>query len=135
MTTTTIQVAARTTSKWAGKCKRCHSDIAAGAPIAKVDGMWVCDSCATIPPASAIDPPAAPQPTPTPLPPVTAVPSGVSEQPEPARAGESTEEVHARLWRFACHQSAGIPGTDERERRISALAFYKALMYYEAVHS
>ena len=133
MNPTTIQVEARTNSRWAGKCKRCKGDIAQGAPIAKVDGQWVCDTCATIPSASSIDAPAPPTPEPTPPVP-TAVPTG-AERPMSARDGESVEELHARVWRFAVVQAAHVPEADARERRITALAFYKALMAAEIARS
>lgn len=135
-TTTVPAVEARTVSKWAGKCKRCYQGIAVGAPICKVGGQWVCEPCAGIPPASVIDaqPQAPPQAQATPPVPSVPDPHAVAAPPPEAagRAGESIEEMHARIWRFCVMQAASIPNADERERRISALAFYKACMFAES---
>ena len=129
-TTTAPTIEARTNSKYAGPCKRCRRALNIGDPINKVAGVWVCDTCAQIPPTSAID-----QPPAQATPPVPAVdPHAVAAPPPEAagRPGESVEEMHARVWRFCVMQAASIPNADERERRISALAFYKACMFAES---
>ena len=122
-TTTTMPTCA---SRWAGKCKRCQGEIAVGETICKVDDRWVCARCATIPPASTIDAP----PTPHPTPPVTADPSAPTAPPPP-QGRELVESLHARIWRFAVVEAGRVPDADPREKRITALAFYKALMAAE----
>ena len=134
-TTTTVMapIEARTASKWPGKCKRCHQPIPVGATIVKVSGAWVCEPCGNIPPVSALSGPA---PPPQPVAEATApVPTTPPPGTEPPRGAESVEEMHARVWRFAVYQAAQVPDADPRERRITALAFYKAIFAAEIARS
>lgn len=133
-TTTTVMapIEARTASKWPGKCKRCQQPIPVGAPIVKVGGVWTCEPCGNIPPVSALNGPA-PPPAAEATPPIPSAPPPGTEP--PTRGAESVEEMHARVWRFAVYQAAQVPDADPRERRITALAFYKAIFAAEIARS